>query len=299
MMIYVPFTPAAPRMRPEDLARAGRANRIRAWGLIAAMVALLAVSAWLVAGPIGVVVTLAVVVLAVALVPTLTPAVLLRMLRAVPLDRGLAPDLVAMTEDLARRAGVAPPRLYGLPAFQPQALAMGGPDAPVLAVSQGLLLDLTPRQMRAVLAHEISHLRAGDSDLVRLVLGLGTVSRAVCWTGLAIAVLLLLNGVVIAPWVLILFALGPTVVTLLELAFSRNREFAADLGAAELTGDPLALAEALVRIEARQRDGPGLPAWLRTHPPTAQRVDRLRAQVHSGPVPSLSGAGPWFADWSR
>jgi len=118
-------------------------------------------------------------------------------------------------------------------------------------------------------------------------------------------------------WAIPALILAPSVSALAELALSRHREFDADLGAVELTGQPEALASALLRIEAAEQRAarslvarvmlqsgrvltgplalPRIPAWLRTHPETAERVERLMELSRRGPSararrrPSVTG----------
>jgi heat shock protein HtpX len=102
---------------------------------------------------------------------------------------------------------------------------------------------------------------------------------------------------------LLLFA--PQLTTLLQLALSRAREYEADLDAAGLTGDPLGLAAALAKLERFQRGAweqilmPGHrlpePSLLRSHPPTAQRIARLRELQAAAPAPAFEEAVPWQA----
>ncbi|WP_341501964.1 M48 family metalloprotease [Gallaecimonas sp. GXIMD4217] len=219
--------------------------------------------------------------------PLGSPQLMLRLHGARPLRPGEAPALEAMVLTLARRAGLAQvPRLYLLPSPRLNALALGTEKDGALAVTLGLLDSLPPRECFAVLAHEMSHLAQGD---VRLMTMADMLSRMTALlANLAFLVVLLLfpfwlfGTLAISPLALLLLMLAPLVSSLLVLALSRTREFAADEGAVRLTGDPEALILALERLERIER-----PWWqglwsrtqpstlLLTHPPKAQRQARL------------------------
>ncbi len=213
--------------------------------------------------------------------------------RALPWHR--APELTQLSLELARRAGLPrAPVLYLLPAPEPQAMAVGGRSDPALAVTPALLRQLGPRELAGVLAHEIAHLRHGDTRLMAAAHGFGRMAELAGQLGGLMLLTNLLLGLFVGRWAfapgaVLLFLLAPTVTGLLRLALSRLREFEADRGAVELTGDPRGLASALQRIEQRRRGllarlAPwvavprrGGPALLQTHPPTEQRIRRLLA----------------------
>jgi Do/DeqQ family serine protease len=187
------------------------------------------------------------------------------------------------------------------------AFTVGERDDAAIGLSDGVLRALGPREARAVLAHEIAHISAADIGLLRLTEILGQATRATCFLGLAGALLVFLTaGPVVPLWAVLLFAAAPTAVTLLQLAVSRNREFAADLTAAELSGDPLALISALDKIEGLTRrhllrelgtlSGVMLPGWLRSHPPTPERAQRLMAHIDRDKLPAPLAAPPRDGD---
>jgi heat shock protein HtpX len=225
--------------------------------------------------------------------------------RATP---AIAPDLVRVLAELGRRAGLPrTPALYIVPSSILQALAAGSRNAPAIAVTSGLLHALPAREVAAVLAHEAAHIRHGDTFLMRLAAAAGIMTHAMATTGLflLIAYLPILRAAEAAvPWPAIVLLVGtPLVSDLLQLSLSRRREFLADAGAVELTGDPVALANALRRIEALQGDdwerfatrGWRWLHWLRTHPTTRERLERLAALVAPAhPEPALP-----FGAWSR
>ncbi len=219
----------------------------------------------------------------------------LRSSGARPLAWHRAPELTQLVLELARRAGLPEaPAVYLLPVQEPQAMAVGGRRDPALAVTPALLQQLSPRELAGVLAHEVTHLRHGDTRLMAAAHGFGRMAELAGQLGTLMLVVNLLVGLfagtwVFAPGAVLLFLAAPTVTGLLRLALSRLREFEADRGAVELTGDPRGLASALHRIERRKqgllaRLAPWValprrraPALLQTHPPTEQRIRRLLA----------------------
>jgi len=266
-------------------------NGLQSAAVLGAMAAVLALAAWLVFGSRGVVVVGIAAVLGVLLRPRVPTAWVLRMAGARPLPEHAAPQLHHAVRGLARRAGLgAPPALHMVPSHLPNAFATGtGADAAVV-VTTGLLRRLTPRQLVGVLAHEVSHVRSGDTRVMnlsqvlgRLTSGLGVAGVWLTLVGMPLALLgdprpLLLGAALTAL---------PVVSALLQMSLSRSREYEADRLGAELTGDPEGLASALEALElagttwwerlVAPRRGPAGPVLLRTHPPTAERTRRLRS----------------------
>jgi len=217
---------------------------------------------------------------------------LLRARNAQPVLPGDDLGLLAMHDELARRAGLdSPPHLYWTPTSRMEALTVGRGRNAAILVSLGMLRALPPREIAGVLAHEISHLRNHDLVLLGLTRSIGRFGRFIARFALFVAVLAvpgLLFSAQPVPWLgLVLLVLAPRLLVGLELAISRAREFDADASAVELTGYPGALASALARIEAiEQRTNAWtrllapvteIPHWLRSHPQTVERIARLQA----------------------
>ena len=230
--------------------------------------------------------------------------------QAQPIARQEAPELYDTVARLSDRAGIPMPKLVFVPTSSPNAFATGrDPEHATVAVTQGILDLLSREELEGVLAHELTHVRNHDT-LTQAVAG--TLAGAITFIGRILSF-----GVLYGPvtrdnrqggnpfGVLFLIVLAPIAAGLLQLAISRTREYAADLGSAEITGNPAALARALEKLEAVGRQIPmngnpamspllivnplsreGLLALFRTHPPTEERIRRLLelAQQKATPV---------------
>lgn len=275
------------------LARARRratGNRLHTLGVIAAMLGMTALLGHILAGPEGLVWAVVLALATLFVSPRLSPGMVLRFYRARPLGHVAAPRLNALAVELAREAGLrTAPRLYLIDSAVPNAFTVGGPDDAALAMTQGALSGMSFRELRAVMAHEISHIRHNDLGVTALADVFSRVTSLFSALGqilLLVNLPLVLTGRLAVPWSAVLVLLGaPLVSGLLQLALSRRREYDADLGAVELTGDPRGLAMALAKLEARQNTlmrrllGPGAKtldaALLRTHPAGRDRIARL------------------------
>jgi heat shock protein HtpX len=267
-------------------------NSIQSFLLVGALALLLGLLAWILGGPTLLFFVLAGVIVLYLANPIASPRLVLSLYRGRWVDPREAPELYEVLAELSARAGLRwVPRIFYIPSRVMNAFATGGADDAVVAVSDGLLRGLGPRELTAVLAHEVSHIANGDIQVMAFA---DMVSRIASLLGLVGQVLLLLSlpllllGGVPIPWLGILILLSaPTLSALVQLALSRNREYDADLGAAELTGDPVGLASALDRLERYQGrlwERILMPDWrvpdpslLRSHPETGERIARLLA----------------------
>jgi heat shock protein HtpX len=230
--------------------------------------------------------------------------IVLRMHGAREVVGGEAPELDAMIRGLSAAAGVPKPRLYAIDEPQPNAFATGrNPENAAIAVTRGLLELLPRRELRGVIAHEIAHVRSRDTLIATLAAGM---AAAIGYVAHVVQMSMLFGGDSRddeedggGAGGLVVALVAPMVATIVQLAVSRSREFLADETAAELTGDPLALASALSRLEhGAARIPPAAPqpataslfivsplagasiaGLFATHPPTAARIERLEAMA--------------------
>jgi len=285
--------------------RHGWQNRLQTILLLSFLGSYLFLVGWLIWGSALTVWLLALSGTLLLLAPAQSPHLFIKLSGARPLSRLQNQELYNLTDGLSQVAGLdRSPELYLLPARQPNALAAGNRKEPIIAVSDGLLRLLDRREVAGVLAHEISHLRHGDIGVMRLA---DLIARLTGSLSLFGQILLLLNLPLVLfsaqsiNWLLVVILIfAPQVSSLAQLGLSRVREYSADLGAAELTGDPHGLASALQKIE-RSTGGllqrflgnyRMLPDWLRTHPPTRQRVQRLLALAEHGSARAPAATAP-------
>ena len=247
-------------------------NMLKTAVLMAAITALFVSIGALLGGRQGMLLALAFALATNAFSYWFSDAMVLRMYNAREVDARSAPQYYAIVRELVQRAGMPMPRVYLIDEAAPNAFATGrNPQHAAVAATTGLLDALDARELRAVMAHELSHVR--HRDILISTIG-ATMAGAIS----ALANFALFfggrdeNGRAVNPIAGIALALlAPLAAGLIQMAISRAREFEADRGAAELTGDPLALAGALRRIEAIAQHG--LPfAAAEEHPATAQMM---------------------------
>ncbi len=226
----------------------------------------------------------------------------LRMYNAQEVDETSSPYLYNMVRELAGRAQLPMPKVYIIHEDQPNAFATGrNPDNAAVAATTGILQMLSARELRGVMAHELAHVKHRD-------ILISTISATMAGAISALANFAMFfggrdeNGRPGNPIASIAVALlAPLAASLIQMAISRAREFEADRGGAEIAGDPNALADALMKIDAFARgipmptaeahpetgqmmimnplSGGGLRGLFSTHPATEERVARLRALV--------------------
>jgi heat shock protein HtpX len=215
---------------------------------------------------------------------------------AQPVSQAEAPELHAIVANLSQRAGLPMPRIAIIPEDTPNAFATGrNPEHAVVAVTEGIMRVLSRPELEAVIGHELGHVKHRDILIGSLAAVLAQaimfLSRMAFWfsprdeegrsnplAGIAIMIL------------------GPIAAILLQMAVSRSREYLADDYSAHLTGRPDMLASALERLQAYNQQLPmqsaepatahmmivnplsagGLMSLFSTHPPMAERVERLR-----------------------
>ncbi|WP_455768484.1 M48 family metalloprotease [Acinetobacter schindleri] len=227
----------------------------------------------------------------------------LRLYGARPLHPNEAPDLWAVLRELAARAGLpAVPVPHYVPSGVVNAFATGTKHHAAIALTDGLLRSLTPRELTGVLGHEIAHIANEDLRVMGLADSISRLTHLLALLGqimLLFSLPALLWGTVAIQWpALLLVAVSPQ---LALLGLSRVHEFDADRLTAELTGDPQGLALALAKIERESRAwllpgwGNPEPSWLRTHPATTERIQRLR-ELADSMAPQPLHSSPFLPD---
>ncbi|MEI7608068.1 MAG: M48 family metalloprotease, partial [Rhodospirillaceae bacterium] len=252
--------------------------------IFAGMVTVLYLCGRLVIGDDAMLVAFAVVTLMALLTVQPSVGLVMRMNHAMPISTQEAPELYAELFELARRAGLTIcPTLYYQPSAGINAFAVvGRHDDAAIALSNGAFRFLSRSELVSVLAHEVAHIAAGDTRMMSLGAVLIRVTQGVAMVGLLASLLLLfLSGDPDAAPIetTVLLSLATPAVLFLYLALSRNREFAADLMAARLTGDAIGLARALQKIDQDGSASGSSHPLLRTHPKTAERVANLLRNV--------------------
>lgn len=287
--------------------------------VLAAFGSLLAIALWPQLGVTAAVAIAFLVAGAVLLVAwQLPPWLIMRFYGARPYDPTSHEQAAKLLADLAGRAALpAIPALFVIPSTMLSAFSVGTAQHSAIVLTEGLMRQLTMREIAAVLAREIAHIGLGHpfafavSDLV------SRCAQVLYYAGLwlaAVNVWRLITGDDLVSWITIfLFVLAPALMNLVQLALPRGREYTADKAAALITGDPLGLASALTRLDNATGSAlddvlPPVPArkvpqpsLLRCPPPPELRVERLKAlktppmpalDVEEGPRISLVGLGP-------
>ncbi|MDP1625904.1 zinc metalloprotease HtpX [Parvibaculum sp.] len=221
----------------------------------------------------------------------------LRMYKARRVDETTAPNYVGIVRKLAQNAGIPMPATYIIDNPQPNAFATGrNPEHAAVAATTGLIATLTPEELAGVMAHELTHIKNRDTLIMTVT---ATIAGAISM--LANFALFFggnRNNTGGFIGTLALAILAPMAAALVQMAISRTREYSADAGGAEISGNPLWLASALQRIEEAARRAPneaaeanpatahmfiinplngrGRDNLFSTHPATANRVAELR-----------------------
>jgi heat shock protein HtpX len=218
------------------------------------------------------------------------------------------PELYGLVQDLTQRAGLPMPKVYVLPQDTPNAFATGrNPEHAAVAVTDGIRRILNKRELAGVLGHELTHVKNRDilvSTIAATLAGaIGYLAQMAQW-----AMIFGGNrdrdeeGGSNIFGLIVMMIVAPLAAMLIQMAVSRSREYGADEGGAKITGDPLALASALKKLEMGAQNipletnnatanatahmfivnpltGAGLASLFSTHPPMEERIARLEAMA--------------------
>ena len=226
----------------------------------------------------------------------------LKAARAKPVEEQEMPEVYAMVRSLAQRANMPMPRIYFIESNQPNAFATGrNPKHAAVAVTRGILQIMNQSELEGVLAHELAHVRNRDILIATIAATIGAalsfLARMYFWGGMGrrrdnngASLILGLAAMILAP----------LAAAVIQMAISRSREYQADRSGAQSTGSPMALASALSKLDRGSRmpmnvdpavsqlfiadplkafggrgKGGGFAKMFSTHPPIAERIDRL------------------------
>jgi len=274
-------------------------NRMKTWVLITALGGLFVVIGGLIGGSQGAMVALVIALGINFALYWFSDKIAIGTTRSKPVSEQEFPAYHRIVGDLAQRTGMPMPRLYVSDMMQPNAFATGrSPQHAAVSVTRGILQILDERELRGVLAHELSHVMNRDILVSSVAAGIGMsitfLARFAFFFGDDDDNPLGLIGVLLA-WIL-----APLAAMIIQMAVSRSREYQADESGALLSEDPDALASALRKLEQASKRVPA-PASVSpaeahmfivnpfggrqtarsfarlfsTHPPTEERVERL------------------------
>jgi heat shock protein HtpX len=270
-------------------------NRFKSWLLIAVLAGLfVAVGAWI-GGSQGALIALGLSLVFNFVMYWSSDRIAIAATRSKPVSEAEAPQLYAMVRELAAEARVPMPRIYVSEMAQPNAFATGrNPEHAAVSVTQGILQILDERELRAVLAHELSHVLNRDILVSSIAAAIGS-----AFTYLAYMAFFFGGDDDESPLgglgFILVWLVAPIAAALIQMAVSRSREYQADESGAILSHDPDALASALVKLEETSKRVPapvnpaqahlfivnplrggGVATLFSTHPPTGDRVRRLQ-----------------------
>jgi heat shock protein HtpX len=225
--------------------------------------------------------------------------IVLRMYNAQPVTETEAPEVYSIVRGLVQKAGMPMPKVYIIPEETPNAFATGrNPEHAVVAVTQGIMRILSRDELTGVIAHELAHIRHRDMLTGTIV---ATIAGAISMLAQMAQWSMIFGGrrdddeggsPIVA---LVMMIVAPIAAMIVQMAISRTREYEADKGGAQLAGNPSGLANALLKLEKGSQvipmqdakpatahmfivnplTGGGLMKLFSTHPPIAERVQRL------------------------
>jgi len=272
-------------------------NNVKVFTLMAGLTALLAGLGSYFGGQGGMVTMLVVSALMNFVMYFASTSMVLRMYRAQIVDASQAPELYAMVDRLRQRAGLPMPLVAIAPHEQPNAFATGrSPEKSVVCVTAGLLKLIGKDELEGVLAHELAHIKNRDMLLQTIAATMAGAISNLAYMAMFFGGRDDESSNPLATLLMVIVA--PLAAMMIQFAISRQREFKADAVGAQIAGRPLPLASALQKLDAYSRripmhvapaaaplaqvnplaaTGSGFAKLFSTHPPTEERVARLRA----------------------
>ncbi len=238
----------------------------------------------------------------------------LRMHGARPVDRAAAPEFYGLVEELVQRANMPMPRVYIMDNPQPNAFATGrNPQNAAVAATTGLLATLSRDEIAGVMAHELAHIQNRDTLVMTMTATLAGAISMLANFGMFFGGRDRNNPLGMIGTIAMII-LAPLAAMVVQMAISRTREYGADRGGAEISGNPMALASALAKISgaahrienhAAERNpatahmfiinplsGQRMDNLFSTHPATENRIAALQTIAQEMGAPQ-GGGGPW------
>jgi heat shock protein HtpX len=231
--------------------------------------------------------------------------IVLRMYRATEIGQGEHPELFTIVQELTARAGLPMPKLYLIPGEQPNAFATGrNPEHAAVAVTEGIVRILSRDELRGVIAHELAHIKHRDILVATIA---ATIAGAISMLANMAQFAMIFGGGRSSNdrdggspiGAIVMMIVAPIAAMMIQLAISRSREFMADEGGAQMSGQPLGLASALRKLDkgahlipmdsspatahlfiVNPLSGGGFTKLFSTHPPIEERIARLEAMVY-------------------
>jgi len=275
-------------------------NRAKTWILIAGLLGLFVLIGRLVGGPTGMTIALVLGLGFNFAMYWFSGSIAVKTTRSKLVGESEYPDLYRIVRELAQRNDMPMPQIYVSDMMQPNAFATGrNPENAKVAVTKGILQILDERELRGVLAHELSHVANRDILISSIAAGIGTSISYIAQFALFFGGGDDEGGNPL--FLLLAWLIAPIAAAIIQMAVSRSREYQADESGAMLSQDPTSLANALVKLEQTAKQVPpprslspaeahlfivnplaglkgrGIAGLFSTHPPTEERVARLEA----------------------
>ncbi len=279
-------------------------NRLKTLVLLAAMTALILAVGQMIGGRSGLMFALLFAAVMNLGSYWFSDKIVLAMYHAQPVSEAEAPELYRIVADLTQRASLPMPKVYIIPEEAPNAFATGrDPAHAAVAVTQGILRILSRDELAGVLAHELGHVKHRDTLIMAVAAtfagAISHLANMAMWGAIfgggrnsdddGPNPLVAIVGIIVAPFAAML----------IQMAISRSREYLADDAGAQITGNPMNLANALRKLEASKQEipmqagspatahlfivnpfaGGGMAKLFSTHPSTEERIARLEAMA--------------------